>query len=847
MLVFTGVIVVLLLSAGLLGWFMQDKITQKILTAINKQVTVPVKVNGGIHLSLITHFPYASLTFKDLVIDDKLRKDKKLLKVEEFSLLCNLFSLFGDKIELTKIFITNGDINIYKDEHGNANYEIIKPSQDTSSTSSSLAVQLKKAEVKNVHFTYNDNTQYTFADVDVKEILLKGDFSSKAFDLTTSINAMVNNVTSSDQQLIAKRKIKAEIVLAVNNDNAQYTFKKSAIDIDGSEFGISGFFTLLKAGTQVDFKLINEGKNIQKLIGLIPEKYRTSFAEAEGSGAYLITANVKGMINKSSFPHVDVSADIKNSELKLGRYNKLLKKVNATAKYEMDEKGTSNLVISNFNCMLNESPFNFKLSILNLSDPSFDFFAHGVFHVSELSTFIPDSVIRDFGGTITFNNFHIKGRKKDFSDIENSTLTGSGEFKFGGVEFQQNGTTYGNINGLMKYNDQVIEVDNVTTNFLSTEASFTGDIHHLLAFAYNLSVNRNANNVVLVVNGALKIKTLNLSGIIDTYNKKNQSKAAAVAAATGKIDVREVMNMQGNIDIQIEKFLFRKIEFDNLQGNIQVSPGIIQCNDVQMQGMDGNIKANGRLSFGDDYSMNMSYDIRAVNLNVTKIFSECENFGQTTLTDKHLKGTLTAAISFNSKWNNYSQLDANSLNAIIDFDIANGELIKFEPLRAASKFIRVTELQDIKFAKLANTIKIANQRMDIPQFEIESSALNLMIEGYHYFNNTVDYHFKINLHKLLAQKFNRKLDNIEYMEDDPYEGLNLYLSMTGDLANPKIKLDKKASRKKIQEDFKKEKENLKNLINNKADIIDENERKREDKYFNVKSQPQFMDFDSTEK
>jgi predicted solute-binding protein len=83
------------------------------------------------------------------------------------------------------------------------------------------------------------------------------------------------------------------------------------------------------------------------------------------------------------------------------------------------------------------------------------------------------------------------------------------------------------------------------------------------------------------------------------------------------------------------------------------------------------------------------------------------------------------------------------------------------------------------------------------------------------------------------------------METDPYEGVNLYLSMSGNLSDPKIKYDKASSRKKMQNDFKREKENLKNLINNTSVRMDENEKKREERYFNTSQQPQFMDFDST--
>jgi hypothetical protein len=840
-LVISGILLTLVIAAALLASVLQDKITQKIVEAINEQVTVPVQVNGGIQLSLIRHFPYASITFKNVVIDDKLQKGKHLLKVDEFSLLCNVLSLFGGKVELSKILIQNGDVNLYRNEQGKANYDILKPSQDTAK--SSLAIQLKKAEVKNLKFTMNDKAQAVLIDVDLKHLLLKGDFSSAEYDLSSDLEAVVNQLAFSGQSVAAKRTLKADIVLDVNNEKHQFTFKKGKVTVDGSEFAATGFFAMLKSGTQLDFQLSNAGKDVQKLFALFPDRYKKSFEGAEGSGEYAVMAKVKGLVSNSTFPRVDVSADLKNSEFKLGKYNKLLKKVNAQAKYQMDEKGMDRLVISNFNCTLNDLPFNFKLSLTNLSDPAFDFYANGVFHISELSTFVPDSVMSDLGGTVTFNNFHLKGQKRDFTGASNSTLTGAGDFKLNAVEFQAGGITYGNINGDLTYSDQVINAQNFTINFLTNQAVFSGNIDNLPAFAYNLSANRSANNIIMEVNGKLALKTFNLTATIDAYNKKSRPQAAA----RGKIDVREIMNVKGNLDISMDKFLFRKLEFDNVTCNLQIAPGMIRTNNLKAQAMDGNLQLDGKVVFGDDYSIHTNYDVKAVNLSVPKIFYQCENFGQGTLTDKHLKGTLNASVSFNMILNNYSELDQNSLSALVDFDITNGELIKFEPLRAASKYIRVDELQDIHFADLANTIKIGNRRIDIPQFEIKSSALNLMIDGYHFFNDSIDYHLKINLHKLLAQKFNRRREDIQYMEEDPYEGVNIYLTMAGYLNNPRIKYDKASQRKKIQNDFTNEKTVLKKLLNDQ----DQNQtnanpdKKSEERNFDIPAQQKFIEFDST--
>lgn len=168
------------------------------------------------------------------------------------------------------------------------------------------------------------------------------------------------------------------------------------------------------------------------------------------------------------------------------------------------------------------------------------------------------------------------------------------------------------------------------------------------------------------------------------------------------------------------------MQFDNVKTNLQVAPGIVQINHLRANAMEGELKTTGQIAFTQDNTLSMKIYLVAVDLNIPKIFSECENFGQGTLTDKHLKGKVSTSISLNADWRNYKDLDMKTLSAVIDFRITNGELNKFEPLRAASKFVRVEELENIRFADLENTIKIANGRIDVPEFEIKTSALNLM-------------------------------------------------------------------------------------------------------------------------
>ncbi len=832
-----GLIVVATISAQLL----EDRIKKAIVEEISNQVNVPIKINGSVDLSLLKHFPNASISFNNVQIDDRIQKgNKKLLSAQEVSFLCDIFSLMKDEIEFSRVLVRNGELNLYTDETGKNNFDIIK--SDTRKSKNKFSILLKNAKVKQMGFTYIHKAQSTVIDLKLKDITLKGNLGEQNFDLDSKGKLTVNRVFTNGEDFFAGKNISAEVILEVDRLKQKFNFKKGKISLEATAFNVIGFFAFAKDGIQLDFKLLNKGEDAHSLFSLFPEKYKSNFVGAYGSGRYSIRADVTGIISKSSLPKVYVNIDLQESELRISKYNKLLKNVHANAVYKLEENGNDQLVISNFNCTLNNHPFKFSLSLNKLSEPDFDFYANGVFYLSELSSFIPDSTIREIGGFITFNSFHLKGKKSDLTSVENSTLSGTGELKFSDVEFQQNGITYGNINGSIKYDNQVIEAQDFTLNFLSTDFTFRGRIENLLQFIYNLNEKRKANDTILEVNGKIKTQTFNLTGILDAYYmRKNRSQAPLKE----KIDIREIFSMKGNLDVEMTQFLFRKMKFENLRTNLQVSPGQVRVNQLTAKTMSGDLRAKGLVSFTLNNSLNLKMDVSAVGMDIPDIFNQCENFGQNTLTGKHLKGTVSAVTSFDLTWKNYKVLDENALAAIVDFKITKGELLKFEPLRTASKFVRIEELEHIKFADLENTIKIAGRQIDFPEFEIRTSALNLLFYGHHSFDNVVDYHFKINLHKLLAKKYKRHTEEASYIENDPYEGVNIYLSMTGDMSNPKIKFDKSSIRKKIQNDFRNEKEVLKKLLENNLAATQSSVERKEEKHFDVHEQPQFLDFDTT--
>jgi hypothetical protein len=847
---FLGLLItVLFISATLMSgaYFFRGRVEALIIAKINGQVTEPVNVHGGIQLSLLAHFPYASLTFTDVTIKNRLPGGPEyLLKVREFSFLFNMWGLLSNKIQISGVHAYDGQINLYQDASGNADYDIFKKSTDTGRSSQGLNMDLRKAVVKNIHFTYLSSNKEEDIRLNIKKLDLSGNFRSERYDMAAEGNLMIELLRLNDADYLTQKSFYVDLTIDINQKENRFTLNRANIEIEANQFDVTGYFISGRKNTYVNFTAGTKGKDISKLIALIPVKYTASLAGTQGKGGYAVDTKIFGNIRRGINPVIMVNAQLDNAEIQVPRIRRPLTGVSAQGYYRMDSVGRDELVVKKFHSEFNGYPQSFDLKLVHLSDPDFVFNADGVADLHELRTFFADSVLQNAEGQVTFKTFHIEGSKRDLTDAQNSNLKASGFFHLKDVEIQAGGVTYGNINGSLQYSDQDITIRGLSLSFLSTQVTFDGRVTNIIAFAVSQDRRNNTRDVPLGVEGTLRAKSVNLSNILIAYDKKGKDHRDN---GKTKLDVRDVFNMTGHLTVSIDKFVYQKMIFENVQTDLTLSPYRININALSTHTMGGEVTDVGSIVFTGDRQMILNLGLKIDKVDLPVLFKECDNFGQATLTDRNLKGRLTADIALKTVWDGYKAINMDKLEGNLTCSVLHGELNNFDPIKSASSFIKMDELNHIVFSDLTNQLNIKNRVITIPMMEVQSSALNLMMSGTHTLDNVIDYQIKVNLRKLLAAKFGSRNNSDAYIEDDPYEGVNLYLRLTGDISHPQIKYDRESVKKKLKQDLALQKEELKDLFRkDKGKRIKGNDEvKKEEKYYDTRKKPEFIDFqeDST--
>lgn len=827
LIVFIVLFTIMTLLVGSVFLF-QDKLKAIAIKQINEYINVPVSVKGGIDVSLFTNFPNVSVNLNDISISDPLRQNQNLVSLGKVSLLFNLYEVFDANKKIREIVLENGTLFLLEDAKGKMNFDILKETEDTTSS----ALELQAVLFRNIDLSYKSVPSKVLFRTKVNRAKLNGNFGDKIMTLKNDADFDWNFLRINTDTLNINKNVKLTLNLTLNKDKKNTLIEASTMKIGDNSFSVNGSINnAFKEFTELNIDVNCEGKEIASLLSLLPNSVQQNMQGAKGKGEYAINITVSGRSGNKQTPKIKAHAKLKNGTLTLPKLANDIENINMELMYDNKKEVLS---LPNFQANYDEKPISFSLSAINLNHlPAFVLKAEGIVNFKALQTFISDKYIQKGEGEIEFNAFELSGNLNEQKQLLPQSLNGSGSFTFRNVLLHAGNVDYDNINGLLTYRNGNLEAKGLTVDFLKSQFAFNGSINNFLA--YIIEKIKRENRTMLSLDGSLDVKNFNLDEILKAFKKEEKQKRET-------LNLREIFNMDGNLQVSVDKFQYQQLKFEDIKSSVTLEQGQIKMNNFSCRAMGGELKNTGVILFSEQEEMILSGNLQVHKMDLPKIFAQSDNFGQTTLTEKHLKGMINAEVSYRAVFDNYKDINLPKLTATATCNIIKGELVNFEPLRAASTFIRMEDLNHIYFSDLKNQLVIKNNRVEIPQMEIQSNALNLLLNGTHTFQNDIDYHIKINLRKLLANKF-RKNNDSEYIEEDPYEGANIFLSLSGNIAKPLIKYDKQYTKKKIESDFKKEKENLKNIFKKEAVPVKTKDATKEDKYFNTREKPVFMDLE----
>jgi hypothetical protein len=807
--VLVSILILFVLTLGaafIIGYYYQDEVKEFVVGELNKQLNTEVIVDGkDIDFTVIQNFPYASVDFKNVKALDAIEKQKKdtLFSAGKISFQFNLVDILKKKYDIKRIRVDDVNLSLRIDKNGNDNYHFWKTSPDSGAVAFSFA--LKKIVLNRVHVQYKNSQTHQKIDILIKTSTSSGKFSNEKYLMKTNSDLLVNDLTLDRTNYLHKKNVKAEVELAVDKTIASYKLENGKIKIEDLLFEVVG--NVVNTGSESLVNLGLKGKNmdIKSVLSLIPDKYKNRINEYESSGEFYFNAIIEGSVSKNKLPHIKADFGIKNADITHIKNNIVLHHVNLKGRYFSGNKEIqeiSSLELRPFSATIGEAAVNGELLLRDLNNPSVSAKIKGEMGLEKLQDFIRIDTIERITGLLKIDA-SFNGDAKEFNSGNYRNITAGGKLALENVDLKikNNSLAFANINGDFTFDNNDLEINNFAGNISKTDFELKGFLRNCMGFILK-------ENQDITIDAKLNSKNVDLNELLANKEENKSSKSKY------KLKFSEHINV--NLNSTIERLVFRKFEATAIKGVIRLQEKKMVVDSLSFSTMNGKIAVGGLVDGSDSAHVLVTCFSDISRVNVTKLFTAFENFSQTFITDKNIKGNVTAKIQFASVYSPELDIDMDKLYAGIDMAVENGELNNVESMKKLSRFIELKELENIRFSTFKNQFEVKNKVITLPKMEIKTNAMNFSASGTHTFSNEINYKIKLSLNELLAKKIRKpkKGDN-EFGEiaDDGLGRTNIFLLMTGTAESPVIRYDTKGAVDNVKQDLKVEKQSLKKILN----------------------------------
>ncbi len=794
----------LVLLLFIVSQVMQEKVAEVVINSLNRNISTKLEA-GSYRLSFLRRFPLASLELRNVLVHSSQKFDRSafdpgttdtLLAAPSVSVEFRLRNVLTGNYRIERIGAKSGKLILLADRAGKVNYEITE--ENGSNSEEAFRLDLEKIYLTDMLASYTNLAADLLIEIAVKDGRLKIGIDGDDIDLVSTGKLTVRDFRQGKIRIA--RPLDTEIDMDLLSNSKGVTFRKAILEMDGYSFTAEGS---AGPGTMIDLRLTGNNVDISRVKDYLPAKYYDYVSKYEPRGILEIGAVIKGESEKPGSPHIEVSGKLEKGTVEYGKSSIGVRDLSFSAFYTngaQNSSRTSSLTVKNFRVTLGSSGFTGSFSLRDFSKPAADLSFNGRIIPAEIREFLGLSSLSTAGGSadVEINMRTSEWPSGDLSAAALLSLNPSARISFNSLS--------------LGFNHDSLLLRNITGDAVFGELSRSA----------GMSFNYNGQQVSL--SGEFE----NLPGWIAGDGSVLKAEATAsfsrfipeIYMAWGDNDTLSGPELPddiiADISFRADTIEYKKLSALNVSGKLLYKPKTLSYNSLFLNTLNGSISGNGLLSqnVNGTFISRGSYILDGIN--IKKAFISFGNFGQDFIKAENISGDISGTLSVLLPMNSFMVPQTGSITAEGHYLITEGALTDFEPVKELSDFIELSELQNIRFEELENDFYIRSNNFHVPQMEVRSSAADLSISGIHSFGNNYEYHVRILLSELLSGKRRRNsgpVTEFGAVEDDGLGRTSILLKVVGTDDDVKVSYDMKAASSGVKTSMKKEKENIKSILN----------------------------------
>lgn len=796
------VLLSLVLGAVITATLFEKQLGNKIISALNKQLKSELTVER-FDLTVLSTFPNVAANLRGIALEDS--QDGLLLEADKLSFNFGLWSFLSSSYQVKSVLMSDGAINIRIDRQGDGNYDIFREDEG-GDDDSGVSVSLETAKFQNVEFYYGDERSRQEISTIIEDAVFSGSLSSQQFILETRATVQMRFAEFDGIRYLVGKKVSYNGKTSVDLEAGQYNLESAQLGIGVNRFDLGGAVQMSEEGTYIDIIVDNGDGNIQGVLQLLPEEYLQYLGDFTSNGDLSFQARIIGLASRRENPEISFNIKLEDGRLHSPRLSDDLKDVSFTATFtngaERNNKSSA-FIIENLKGYFQRELLELSLRVDDLDDPMIDFMLDGTIPVESIYKFLAEALgdprIKAGSGEVEIDQLRLRGRYRDMINTNRISRVEIG----GALDLDDAGIEVGNDKllidrGQLLLNGNQMSVKDLKIEGGGSELLMNGSTYNVIPVLFADSLNSQRSELEFEADLYAPILDIDQLLSLSPYAVERGEAPEQVVDSlkTLQIQNRERITsfLRGTFNARVDHFNYDDIEGDSFAGRL-----IFSNQELTIQGatnaMQGVITLNGSLFFADEPQLEAK--MVCENISVNEFFRQTHNFGQEVLTEQNLNGTLNAKMVIEAFWDQSGNFQDDKLRVLAGVGINDGRLQQFKLLESFSSFVKIKDLEDIRFVNIQNFLEVRNRTIYLPAMFIQSNAVNLTISGEHHFDNQFRYNLKVNAGQVLADRFKRYDPTLQPKKARRNGFFNLHYVIDGDLNNYEVL----SAKRQVKEDF----------------------------------------------
>jgi len=735
-------------AAFLFLTFYKKDLSEKLINELEVRYGVILKMNE-VNISFIDNWPHASVDFQDVVVRSAFAPaySPDLLQAKSLAFAFDLKQLRKGQIVVRHLALHKATIALERNTSGEVNYLFRqidtgavspqKPDKPVDKEDSGISFELRHIHLKNCQFRFQNKVRQQDVNLEIlqEEIRLQHCEDGIVAGLTARVFIRDLIFNPRRGSFLQQQEVELETKVVWNKGlHSVFILPGAVASIAKEKYP---FWLLFEDGPaqRLAFSVQLRQANYAKIAELMTpgiQRVMQNFNLKKSLKAKLLMVTNPAQRQEPAFvldfEAKDENLTIGNSKVPYSHVNFKGRILSLDSSRTKGDWQNASVMIYPLTGYLYKFPFSGRLKVTSLYQPQLAF--GGRLEIKAEN--VDFKVARDFvlqGKVIANVSYSGPAEKLNSHEFLDKPMRLRSRLQFKNLSYRAFNSPFTYVvNGQSLLNNRDLQFDSLRLKTIVGSAILKGKAEDFMAYLLGHSsvfkARVAAHSELLDLNPLFAEKKESSNAAALPEKSKSSGKKSVQKSSKEKISDGGLNHFEFNVQLFARKLLIKKVVGEYANADLFYKDNFLNIKTLAVNACDGKMLAHGTLT---DFTR-LRANVTVANVDVTKMFSQFDNFGQQAVRSENLKGMLNCDAKVGTDLDKNFEIIPSTLTSDVRLRLRDGHLINFEPLQKLSSLVfRNRDFNDISFSEITENFHFEGYRMSIEELEVASSVFNFYV------------------------------------------------------------------------------------------------------------------------